>query len=164
MVFAILATLVFCAWLTVRSVKAIQFNINCTQYLKRAADANTTELAKKELEKAISYAERNNLTHGVVSVFLHQPSNDIGFWYKNMTDAYAELENLPEDASSLEKTNVLMKLRESLTDEYKSGVIVTVPEGISIYPRNVVYFWWGFLSFILLLGLWGMTLVAWVKE
>ena len=42
----IVATLVFCAWSTVRIVKAVQFDMNCTQYIKRAADANTVELAK----------------------------------------------------------------------------------------------------------------------
>lgn len=99
--FAMMATLMFCAWSTVRIVKAVQFNMNCTQYIKRAADANTVELAKEELAKAISYAERNNLTEGVVSIFLQQPKNDIGYWYKNLTDAYNELENLSEDATSL---------------------------------------------------------------
>lgn len=157
----IVATLVFCAWSTVRIVKAVQFDMNCTQYIKRAADANTVELAKEELAKAISYAEKNNLTEGVVSIFLHQPKNDVGYWYKNLTEAYAELENLPEDATSLEKTNLLMKMRESLTDEKQSGVSVTMPDGISIYPKNIFYFWWGLLSFICCLGSWIILFVSW---
>lgn len=164
MVFAIIATIVFGAWSTVRIVKDVQFDNNCAQYIKRAADANTIERAKEELEKAISYAEKNNLTEGVVSIFLHQPKNDIGYWYQNMTEAYDELENLPEDATSLEKTNVLMKLRETLTDETESGVSVTIPNGISIYPGNVAYFWWGLLSIIFCLGLWIMVLVAWLED
>ena len=164
MVFAIIATLVFGAWFTVRIVKRVQFDTNCEQYLKRAADANTVETAKGELAKAISYAEENNLTEGVVSIFLHQPKNDVGYWYNNMKEAYAELENLPEDATSLEKTNVLMKLRETLTDEKESGVSVTVPDGISIYPSNVSYFWWGLLSSIFCFGLWIMVLVAWAED
>lgn len=159
MVFAIIATLVFFAWATVRIVKSVQFDMNCTQYIKRAADANTVELAKEELAKAISYAEKNNLTEGVVSILFHQPKNDVGYWYKNMTEAYDELENLPEDATSLEKTNVLMKLRESLTDDNKSGVSVTMPKGISIYPRNVAYFLWGLFSIIICLVLWTMVYI-----
>ena len=157
----IVATLVFCAWSTVRIVKAVQFDMNCTQYIKRAADANTVELAKEELAKAISYAEENNLTEGVVSIFLHQPKNDVGYWYKNLTEAYAELENLSEDATSLEKTNLLMKMRESLTDEKQSGVSVTMPDGISIYPKNIVYFWWGVLSFVFCLCFWCIAIIAW---
>ncbi len=141
-----------------RIVKYVQFNLNCTQNLKRAADANTVERAKEELGKAIFYAEKNNLTEGVVSIFLHQPKNDVGYWYQNMIESYDELENLPEDATSLEKTNVLMKLRETLTDETESGVSVTIPNGISIYPRNVAYFWWGLLSPIFCLVLWIMVL------
>lgn len=164
MVFAIIATMIFGAWATVRIVKEIDFNTNCEQYLKRAADANTVETAKEELAKAISYAEAHNLTKGIVSIFLHQPKNDVGYWYKNMTEAYDELENLPEDATSLEKTNVLMKLRETLTDERESGVAVTIPDGISIYPNNVLYFWWGLLSFIAGCVLWIMVLVAWMND
>ena len=158
MVLAIIATIVFGSWSAVRIVKWVQFNINCTQHLKRAADANTVERAKEELKKAISYAEKNNLTEGVVSIFLHQPKNDIGYWYQNITETYNELENLPEDATSLEKTNVLMKLRETLTDEKESGVTVTIPNGISIYPGNIAYFWWGLLSIIFCIGFWIMAL------
>lgn len=164
MVIAIIMSVVFGAWATVRIVKAVKFNINCEQYLKRAADANTVETAKEELAKAISYAETNNLTEGVVSIFLHQPENDIGYWYKNMTEAYSELENLSDDATSLEKTNVLMKLRETLTDETESGISVTIPEGISIYPSNVLYFWWGIISGVLCLGMWIRVLVAWLND
>ena len=68
-----------------------------------------------------------NLTEGVVSICLHQLRNDIGYRYKNMTEAYSELENLSEGATSLEKTIVLMKLGETLTDEKESEVLVTIP-------------------------------------
>ena len=57
-----------------------------------------------------------------------------------MTESYEELDKLPETATSLEKTNVLMKLRETLTDESEDGTEVTVPNGISIYPNNVCLF------------------------
>ena len=158
---AIIATIVFCAWSTVRIVKFVQFDMNCTQYIKRAADANTVELAKEELAKAISYAEKNNLTEGVVSIFLHQPKNDVGYWYKNMTQSYSELDKLSGNATSLEKSNVLMRLREALTDNNESGVSVTIPDGISIYPKNIVYFWWGVLSFVFCLCFWCIAIIAW---
>lgn len=159
--FAIIATLIFGAWGTMRAVMWVQFETNCTQYLKRAADASSVETAKEQLERAISYAESQNLTEGVVSIFLHQPKNDIGYWYRNMTEAYTELENIPEDASQLEKTNVLMKLRETLTDETDSGTSVTIPKGISVYPSNVMYFWWGLISAIACIVLWGKALWDW---
>lgn len=162
MVFAIITSMIFVGWLTVRIVKEVQFDTNCMQYLKRAADANTVELAKEELAKAIYYAEENDLTEGVVSIFLKQPKNDVGYWYENMIQSYEELEKLPEDASPLEKTNVLMKLRETLTDGTDSGVSVTIPDGISIYPNNVAYFWWGMLSFIAAAVFWILELIAYV--
>lgn len=81
-----------------------------------------------------------------------------------MSEAYAELEKLPEDATSLEKSNLLIKLRESLTDEEKNGVSVTIPDGISVYPNNVLYFWWGLFSGIFCFGFWMATFVAWMED
>lgn len=144
LVLGLVFTILFCLWAGASFTKSVQFDRQCKAYIKRAADANTVELAKTELAKAIIYAERNNLTEGIVYVFLKNPRNDIGFWYENMKAAYHELDELPEDSTPMEKTNVLMKLRESLTDQ--EGV--TCPEGISIYPHNVMYFWWFILSLI----------------
>jgi len=160
LVLAIVSSVLWCWWAGVRIYKGIQFDHQCEAYLKRAADANTVEIAKDNLAKAIEYAEENNLTKGIVSVFFHNPANDIGFWYDNMKACYAELDNLSEDATSLEKTNMLMKLRESLVDTGES-TSVTVPEGITVYPNNVIYFIWGWLSFIVALFLWIATAATW---
>jgi len=147
LILAIVFTVIFCVWATIRIVKVVQFNFDCEAYLQRAANANTVEMAKEELAKAIAYAEQNNLTEGIVSIFLKNPANDIGFWYRNIKSAYEELQNLPEDSAPLEKTNVLMKLRESLTERSEGGgTQVIVPLGISIYPNNVIYFWLSMLS------------------
>lgn len=160
LVLAIVASVLWCWWAGVRIYKGVQFEHQCEAYLKRAADANTVEIAKDNLAKAIEYAEKNNLTTGIVSVFMRNPENDIGFWYDNMKACYEELDNLPEDATSLEKTNMLMKLRESLVDTGES-TSVTVPEGISVYPNNVIYFIWGWLSFISAVILWIAALATW---
>lgn len=164
LVLAIVTTMIFLVWGGVRTVKGISFDKNCTQYLKRAADANSVEMAKEELGKAISYSESQRLTEGVVSIFLHQPKNDIGYWYSNMVTAYEELENLPDNSTPLEKTNVLMKLRETLTDSNSDGTTVTVPGGISIYPNNVGYFWWGIISSIACFVFWILFMIAWVND
>ena len=161
LIVSILFTLVFFVWATVRIVNYVQFNLNCEAYLKRAADANTVDLAKGELAKALDYAEKNNMTEGIVSIFLKNPANDIGFWYTNIKSAYDELDNLPEDAAPLEKTNVLMKLRESLTDRNDNGgTKVIYPMGIEIYPNNAMYFWWSLLSGVLACGFWSLFFVA----
>lgn len=144
----IISVISFALWGVVRTVKAIQFDHACIQYIKRAADASSIELAKEELGKAIEYCEENNLTEGTVSIFFKQPQNDVGYWYKNLTTAYAELESLTDEVSSIERTNMLMKIRETLTDDEEDGVQVTHPEGISVYPNNVSYFWWSIISLI----------------
>ena len=155
LIIAIVCTLICAGWATVRIVKSVQFDFDCKAYLKRAADANTVELAKGELGKAIEYIEDNKLTEGVISIFLENPANDLGFWYQNIKSAYEELDNLGENSSALEKTNVLMKLRESLTDSSDGdSTSVITPEGITVYPNNVIYFVWGLLSFILTIVFW----------
>lgn len=154
LVLAVAFTLVFAAWGAVRIVNAVNFDLNCKAYLKRAADANTVEMAIVELERAIAYADQNKLTDGIVSIFLKNPANDIGFWYNNIKAAHAELESLPPDAAPLEKTNVLMKLRESLTDRNDGNTDVNHPEGISVYPRNTPYFWWCLISAAGLCAFW----------
>ena len=144
----ILFTILFLAWGVVRIVKSVQFDYGCEAYLKRAADANSVEMAKENLKVAIDYAEENQLTEGVVKIVFNNPKQDLGFWYQNLKACYEELDILPQDSTALEKTNVLMKLRESLVDSGES-TSVTVPMGISIHPYNVIYCIWAWLSAIL---------------
>lgn len=151
---AIICTLSFGAWGVTRAIKGEQFRMNCEVYIKRAANASSIEIAKTELQKAILYAEKNGLTEGIVSIFIKDPANDIGFWYKNMKNAYVELDNLPEEATALEKSNVLMKVKESLTGNTEDGQFVRCPSGISIYPYNVAYFWWCTISVVLAIISW----------
>jgi len=126
--------------LTWRIVCSVSFSMDCAGYLKRSADANTIEMAQTQLNIAIKYLEEHNLTTGYCSIFLKQPKNDIGFWYNNLKASAKELASIPPTASQLEKTNVLMKLRETLLDQGESTTI-TGPDGISIYPENKLFFW-----------------------
>lgn len=151
-----LLCLTFCG---IRIYKNIIFNINCGGRLKRAADANTTELAKEELKAAIEYAQSCNLISGYTSILYRTPDEDVGFWYRNITNSLNELESLRPDATQLERSNLLMKLRETLLDTGEKKMSVTVPKGISIYPNNVGYFIWGLISFIE--GLGGVILIVW---
>lgn len=115
----------------VRISKGIQFKQNVSGYLKRAADANTIKLANEELSKVIHYLEANQITSGYTSIFIKTPDEDIDFWYRNLKASQDELQNLNSE-SALERTNVLIKLRETLLDKSK----VTVPRGLSVYPNN----------------------------
>ncbi|OGI17115.1 MAG: hypothetical protein A3J63_03065 [Candidatus Moranbacteria bacterium RIFCSPHIGHO2_02_FULL_40_12b] len=131
----VLLVLIFVAWVVARIVIGIQFNQNCGGYLKRAADANTVELAKKQLEIALMYIEQKQLTSGYTSIIYRTPSEEVGFWYENLKSSLNELSTLKPDATPLEKSNMLIKLRETLLDEGQSTT-VTIPAGISVYPYN----------------------------
>lgn len=140
----------------VRIVKIIRLKQNVTGYLKRAADASTINLANEELTRAISYLESTNLTDGYTSIFWKTPAEDIGFWYKNLKASQLELQNLNSD-SALEKTNVLIKLRETILDNAENER-VTVPQGLEIFPHNKL--WAFFLIFAMFGGFYGFVLLS----
>ena len=133
------------------AVKSIQFDQNCGGYLKQAADANTVELATERLGIALKYIEDNGLTNGYTSVVYRTEDENVGYWYDNIKASYNELV-AAKNGSALEKSNVLMKVRESLTDNGEGGeTTLTVPDGISRYPNNAIYGVLRLLSFILLI-------------
>ncbi len=137
-----------------RISKKVVFEQNVKGYLKRAGDANTIELANVELTKALDYLEANNLTSGYTSILWKTPDEDIDFWYRNLKASQRELQTLNSE-SPLERTNVLMKLRETLLDVGES-TRVTVPDGLAVYPNNK--FWAFLMSFALLAGFIGIMI------
>ena len=139
---------VFGVWGGARIVNGIQFEQEIGGYLKRAADANTIPLAADNLQTALSGIQKRGLTKGYTSLLWRTPDEDVGFWHTNLTSALHELNSTEKNATQLEKTNVLMKLRETLLDEGEK-THVTVPNGASIYPKNTGYAWWGWGAFLL---------------
>ena len=118
--------------------KAIKWSINVEGHLKRAADANTIEMAQKELTQVIDYLESVNMTKGDTSIIWSTPDTDIGFWYENLNSSLNELKKVTAETSQLEKTNLLMKLRETLLDHGERGDIVTQPLNIFYYPYVII--------------------------
>ena len=125
-------------WCGMRIYASIQFDRSAGGNIKRAADANTVELAKKELETVLKYLDDNNITSGYTSVIYTTPDEDIEFWHKNLKSSLEKLNALSPQATQLEETNVLLKLRETLLDSGDKDR-VTAPKGISIYPNNGLY-------------------------
>lgn len=119
---------------TYQVYSAIEFNVNCAGYLKRAADSSSPEIASKELDIAIKYMEDNHLTSGSSHILYYTPGTDIGFWYNNIKSANDDLKSIKPDASNLEKSNMLIKLKEVLLD----GDKLTQPDGISAYPYQTM--------------------------
>lgn len=145
---AVVMCLLFASWGVVRIVEGIQFDRNVVGHLKRAADANTIELAEKELAGVVAYLKMTGMTSGYTSVWWTTPDEDVEFWFKNLTASLDELHKVSPVATQLEKSNVLIKLRETLIDHGK-GVSVTAPSGASIFPHNMLFWWWGVISFVL---------------
>lgn len=134
----------------IRIIKNVQFNQNCGGHLELAAHANTVELAKSQLEIAVKYMQDNKMIEGYTSVVYKTPDEDVGFWYTNMNNSLNELNEVKKDASSLEKSNILIKLRESIMSSGEHGDNIMLPEGISIFPNNVVFSLWGYMSSLFL--------------
>jgi hypothetical protein len=135
----------FCGFLLTRIICNINFDVNCGGHLKRAADANTIELASQELGQVLNYLEQNNMTKGYTSLLYRTPDEDIGFWYTNLKASMDELNKVTPQTTQLERTNLLIKLRETLLDHGDKGQKVTEPDGITVYPNNVAmaFFGWG---------------------
>ncbi|MFA6096104.1 MAG: hypothetical protein WC788_00575 [Candidatus Paceibacterota bacterium] len=153
-VFGILLCLTFVICAGTLLYKAeITFEQEIGGHMQRAADSNTIDLATKEMETVIENMRVNGYTHGYTTIisFLRTPDEDVGFWYENMNASLWELKKVPENASQLDKSNVLMKLRETLTNKGEQGSAVTVPPGISRFPNNFAWalaFWFTLALFI----------------
>lgn len=161
---ALLSTVV---WGGVRLVNNIQYEQQVGGFLKQAADANTAALAEEKLSRAIRGMDELDLCSSesaesppvfsddcYTSVFWRTPDEDIGFWRTNVQATYDDLHTMtPEErADNLTESNQLMKVRETLVDHKQSGVSVTDPEGISVYPYNGLLFWWGLVSVVVCVG------------
>lgn len=158
-VVAFIFFVMFVFWFGNRAYQSIQFDQNCGGYLKRAADANTVDMAQKQLEIALKYIKYKGLTYGYTSILWNTPDEDIGFWYKNLESANEELLKVADDATQLEKTNVLMKLRETLLDQGQN-TSVTIPDGISRYPNNGTWAVSGFFIIFLMI----IFMVIWMED
>lgn len=132
-----ISILIFISTITYRAVSDITFNKECGGYLELAANANSIDLAKSNLDKAIQYLERNQLTTGYTSIVYNTPDENVTYWYANLKACQHELDKYSvHPGTTLEETNLLMKLRESLTESSEKGQSIIVPQGMSIFPNN----------------------------
>jgi len=150
----------------ISAIKDIQFDQRCAGFLKQAADASSVELAERQLNLAIDYVEKVGLTSGYTSVIYKTEDENIDFWYENLKVCQRELAETKGN-STLENTNVLMKLRESLTDNSENGTRLTIPSGIYLYPNNALFMVTNWISLFLFLGslfLFVIALAEWNAE
>ena len=119
-------------------VKGVQFTQDCKGYLEQCSNANSVEMALDRLDRAVRYLERNDLTTGYTSILWKTEDENIGFWYENLQTCRQELIKAL-DATQLEQTNVLMRVRESLVKNGEKGEFLIIPDGIVKYPHNLGY-------------------------
>jgi len=133
-----------------------QFDKNCSDWLKHAADASLVEKADMFIDKAVDYIEDNKLTQGNSGIFFEPPSDDVGVWYGQIKDAQKvtsdflakEKEN-PASATEQERSLTLMKIRQTLLDDSSGSTTVTEPTWISWYPNEVMMCIWFWLTIVL---------------
>lgn len=139
----------FLLWGGLRIYSNIVYKIDCSGHIKRAADSNTVELATQELRVVINYLEARRMTDGYTSALYRTPDEDVGFWYQNLKASLGELEKVTPAATQMERSNLLIKLRETLLDHGETSSTITEPDGISIFPSNRAYAWCGWLAGLL---------------
>ena len=132
-------------------VLSVQFGIHCSGHMKLAAHANTVELAKIEMQHVVTYLQEQGMTNGFTSVLWQTPDEDVGFFYNNMVQSLAELNKETTNSTTLEKSNMLMKLRETLSSHGEGGTYMVHPDSLSQFPHNKAFVIWGWCSVLLIL-------------
>jgi len=100
------------------------------------------------------------MVNGYTSVLYNTPDEDVTFWYQNLKDSYNGLIALKDSVSELEKSNMLIKLRETLIDHNKDGESITIPDGISRFPNN---FEWGLMRLVCIILFFIGALIIYAK-
>lgn len=141
----------FLAWAGTRIVVGVKYNIHVGGRLERAANASTVALAEIELRYVVAELERRGWTNGSTNILWWEPRHDVGFWYNNLRASLIELQKVRPETTQLERSNILIKLRETIYHHGDKGSkSVIAPPGISVFPSNVGYCIWGWGSFLLL--------------
>ena len=135
-------------WGGIRTYKYIVYKIKISGHLRRAATANTVKLAIQELETVIASLEKQGFTSGYTSLLIKTPDEDVGFWYQNLKASLLELRQVNSTTTQLEKSNILIRLHETLIDKTGGGESVTQPPGISIFPHNKLFALWIIINII----------------
>lgn len=164
----VLGVLSLAAVILVDYFRGYEFDKGCGDYLKLAGDAPNIEQANKFLGQALTYIEKNHLNKGNSAWIRKTPSSDLSIWRNKIRgakitvgviltkEAGMKATAAPEASltapsiGQLEKDNALMKVREVLLDEGKSGTVVTLPAHISLYPYQYIFLFWWIVTAVLL--------------
>lgn len=127
----------------------IQYDRKVTNELQLAANASTVEIAIEKMDLALEEIEKRDLTEGYTSIFYRTPDEDIGYWYDNLKTALDELKEITPEDNKLLRSNMLLKLRETILYYSQNGSYVQQPSGIHKYPYNKAWFLAYMISIVL---------------
>jgi hypothetical protein len=144
LILAIILTFVFFSVLTGEIVRRYRFKMGCEDWLKLASETMDIYQAKEFLAKGIKYLEHKNLTTVNSAYFLKSPSADLGLWYQRLKrgeELLAEVIRRKEkgEATPLEISNTLIKLKEFLVDVKEKETVVTLPTKIWLFPNQIIF-------------------------
>jgi hypothetical protein len=136
---SIALVLPFLGWSCTRIVLAVKFDNHCTSLIDEANKTGSPAAARAFLWKAEDYLREHNLAHGSTSIFFADQDENLEKFSKFV-------HGQADDAEYAMNNNRPMK---SELDSTFSTTLINPPSGISIYPHNAIFMWWGIMGFVL---------------
>lgn len=140
-------------------IMAQNFEDTHGRLLRRAATAQTAEVALSSLDQALRGLEADGLTHGNTAFFRARRETDIGLWYQGLRSARTELQTAlaSSPASEASQQLALRRFHDRLAYGGPEGTVLIMPESIACHPWNRALL--GILFALVLfvfLGIWNM--------
>jgi hypothetical protein len=149
--FSLLLTAPFFTWAITRIAKAQRFDDNCVYHLGEAMKSTSSaDYSKSEMERAVKYIEDRNLTSGFTSIVGNQPDENLSLWYYDIRGKQAYIDHLHDLPSDVRKDQIADHA-EYVNAFNMHRKDVDIPNGISIYPYNTLFFVWSMISIVMLL-------------
>ena len=152
---SLLLAVPFFSWAITRIVRSNNFDDNCTYHITQALGnySITTPPEKgfayseQEIDTAITYLEKNNLTNGYTTITDRQSFEDLSAYYSSLKERSEYLHSLKnmrsEEVAAFQKYTTMKNLQSKEVD---------CPNGISVFPHNTLYMIWMLLSMLCLIG------------
>ena len=135
----ILVGLFFTALACIPIVKGIVFNRDCGAYLERASQAPTPDIARVSLDKALAYLNENHMTEGNTYIIIPSPNDTLEWLYSRVSQARKVLDEITVKSTPLEVSNVMIRMKDSISEQGESGEHVILPVHVALWPYQL--FW-----------------------
>lgn len=142
---SVLLAMPFFGWAITRIVKNQEFDNNATYYIDGASKAKDIKSACEQINIANDYLVNNGLTSGYTSIISRTPDEDLFVFYQDIDKKmkYFCLTKDYTDESYIILYQKYVDMREMKPHD------ISVPPGISIYPYNLLYLIWMFVSIVM---------------